>query len=94
MRFNPATVADPILTVLEYLIQHFDPVPESEVAEIYCRMQELIVIPPAPLAVVFVMSMRGNTVEVALYCIREHPKRLMRPAPEVLTSWTPAVVKG
>jgi len=75
--------------LLENLIQHLAPVPVSNVADVYCKIHELMSI-GAPVAALFVMLIRGWTVEAVEFWITEQPKRLTPPDPDVVKRLTVA----
>jgi len=74
---------DDIVALLANLIQHLAPVPVSAVAEVYCKIHELMSIGD-PVEVLFVILIRGWTVEDVEFWITEQPKRLKPPVPDVV----------
>jgi hypothetical protein len=79
--------------LLENLIQHLAPVPASDAAEVYCKIDAFICI-VAPVAALFVMLIRGWTVEAVEFWITEEPKRLIPPVPDVVIMDTVAFAKN
>jgi hypothetical protein len=75
--------------LLENLIQHLAPVPVSNVADVYCKIHELMSIGD-PVEALLVILIRGWTVEDVEPCITEQPKRLTPPDPDVVKRLTVA----
>ena len=76
------TIQEVIDAELASWIQHFVPVPASEVAEVYCRIALLNVI--VCVDELFAIFTRGATVDTVEFCITEQPNRFTRPVPVVV----------
>jgi len=75
-----------------HLTQHFPPVPASEAVDKYCKEEFEIII--EDVAALFVMFIRGDTVERDDICDNTHPYIVIRPVPDVCIKLTGDEIKG